>query len=538
MHPRYFLKTVASTWRRHGAWAACQVGLEQLVNGWMFFEWLHVIELRRPAQPVHLPARSAHPRPAADGPLQPDGLTTRIADEPALRALQREGGWGIDDTKLALMRAGDTCILSLVGGRTAGYTWVHTKGRPEIRPGLRLQLPDGALYNFAGFTHPVFRGSGLQSRRHEAVWAQPCWAHWPTMLGYVKATNFDSRRGQSRSGYFKIGSVLMLGSQRRFLALLSPSLRRRGLRRVHQATDQATRGLHLLNRWCERAWIPLASHTLAPWWHRRLLRKAERSNHHTYSCFYRAPAQLQALSGPVLDHLGLRRVPGDRQARPLRVLLYACSNGAEAYTWSAWLAAQRPNLEVLIEASDLHPEMVERAREGRYTWEEVTRHQEVPEAFLSQVFDRDGDVFVVNERTRSRVRFSCADIVQDDLRTRYGQADIVLAQNVLVHLPPTLARRAFDNIVDTLLPTGALFIEGMDHDLRAALTAARGLRPLAWHAREIYDASRSHTPSRWWSVYDGAEPWRPWRREPLRRYGSIFLQGVANDRLPSQVLAA
>ena len=535
MHPRFFLRTVAATWRRHGLWAACQVGLERLLNGLMFFERLHIIEMQRPPA---LEARTAGPAPAAPGGAAVAGPDTRVADEATLRRLQREGGWGIDDTKLALLHAGDTCLLSLVDGCIAGYTWVHTGGRPEIMPGLRLQLPAGALYNFAGFTHPDFRGAGLQSRRHQSVWTQPAWAHLGRMLGYVKATNFASRQGQGRSGYRRIGSVVLVGSRQRFVAWLSPALRRSGVRRLEEPSHIVSRAWALLKRQAQAAWVGMLSHTLGPWLHSRLRRRSQRSDTHSYTCFHRAPTQLAALTGPVLAHLGLDRVPGGAQGRPLRVLLYACSNGAEAYTWSAWLALQRPDLEVVIEASDLSPELISRARAGRYTWSELTQDGEVPAWLVAQTFDREGEDYVVNERTRRRVSFSCADIIRDDLRARYGQADVVVAQNVLFHLPPPLARRAFDNVVRTLAPTAALFIEGMDQDLRVSLTQAHELQPLVWRSREIYEESRRHIPARWWQFHYGAEPWLPFRRAPWRRYGTIFLKGPAPVSVRVLALAA
>lgn len=347
------------------------------------------------------------------------------------------------------------------------------------------------------------------------------------MLGYVKATNFASRQGQGRSGYRRIGSVVLMGSRKRFAAWLSPALRRSGVHRVEGRPSIIARAWASLKLHVQDAWVGMLSHTLGPWLHSSLRRRSQRCHTHSYTCFHRAPTQLAALTGPVLAHVGLDRVPGGTQVRPLRVLLYACSNGAEAYTWSAWLALQRPDLEVVIEASDLSPELISQARQGRYTWSELTQGSKVPTWLVAQAFDREGEDYVVNERTRRRVSFSCADIVGDDLRARYGQADVVVAQNVLFHLPPPLARRAFDNVVRTLAPRAALFIEGMDQDLRVSLTQAHALQPLVWRSREIYEEGRRHMPVRWWRFHYGAEPWLPFRRAPWRRYGTIFLKGTA-----------
>ena len=114
----------------------------------------------------------------------------------------------------------------------------------------------------------------------------------------------------------------------------------------------------------------------------------------------------------------------------------------------------------------------------------------------------------------------------------------MLAQNVLFHLPPPMARRAFANVVATLAPGGALFVEGMDLDLRVALTSAHDLQPLGWRTREIYEESRRHIPARWWRVYYGAGPSLALRREPQRRYGSVFFKAPGRARSVPQALAA
>ncbi len=207
--------------RRHGAAAAAVTLLDGLASSLFAADWVQVIALDR--------ARAG--RPAESGAGADAGrLAWRLATEADLRALQAQGDWQVDETKLALLCAGEQCLLSLVDSRIAGYTWVHVRGRPEILPGLWLRLPSGWLYNFAGYTHPDFRGGGLQGRRHAAVLDHPAWQGSAGLIGWVKASNHDSRRGQHKSGYRSVGWILRLRlGRQRWLTLASPSLARRGI---------------------------------------------------------------------------------------------------------------------------------------------------------------------------------------------------------------------------------------------------------------------------------------------------------------------
>jgi hypothetical protein len=66
--------------------------------------------------------------------------------------------------------------------------------------------------------------------------------------------------------------------------------------------------------------------------HDILLGNSERLSTHTWTCFYRAPAQLRALSGPVLDYLDNPQRSGEH----LDILLVACSSGARDWWNYDW----------------------------------------------------------------------------------------------------------------------------------------------------------------------------------------------------------
>jgi chemotaxis protein methyltransferase CheR len=255
--------------------------------------------------------------------------------------------------------------------------------------------------------------------------------------------------------------------------------------------------------------------------HRALLRTCERLSTHTYTCFYRAPAQLRTLSGPVLDFLGNPERSGER----LEILLMACSSGAEVYTIASWLMQRAPGLNFHIQASDLHSELVEYARAGKYTSAEVMHSEYIDQPFIDATFERVDGSYVVRPEIRARTSFRQANLLDGDgLRKHFGKAPLVIAQNVLFHLTPAQATQAFENLVSLMTPRAVLLLEGMDLGLRTQCTARHGLRPLSTDARQIYEETRVHTPRDWWNYYWGVEPYTPFHPDRERRYATIFLR--------------
>lgn len=127
---------------------------------------------------------------------------------------------------------GSRCLLNFCGGQLAGFTWVHLDGRPRLYPGLRISIPANYAYNHDGYTMPEFRGRGLQSYRHRALLTHPELADRSGLIGFVKFTNWNSQRGQAKSGYRTLGTLFMVGPKKRYAVLLSPRLKRMGIRRL------------------------------------------------------------------------------------------------------------------------------------------------------------------------------------------------------------------------------------------------------------------------------------------------------------------
>lgn len=250
--------------------------------------------------------------------------------------------------------------------------------------------------------------------------------------------------------------------------------------------------------------------------HAQVLRDRPRSDAHTYTCFHRSPLQLEALTGPVLDRL----VAQGR--RSITISEFACSCGAEAYTVASELLFKRPDVAFTIRASDLHAETIAKAKAAAYTIDEITQGLMVPAEFIQRTFDKVGEAYVVKPAIRERVSFEQADLLDPHLVERFAEADIVLLQNVLFHMPSGMARRVLQSVSRLVARGGFLFLDGMELDMRVALTRQLGFDPLDFKVREIHDYSRRHVPEPWWDYYYGSEPYTWLSSNRLRRYGTVF----------------
>ena len=251
--------------------------------------------------------------------------------------------------------------------------------------------------------------------------------------------------------------------------------------------------------------------------HKLALVREDRVNSH-FTGFQRLPTQYDGLVGPVVDRLLERR---DDDAT-VEIAVHGCSNGSEAYTIASLLLTDRPGLSFNVRAFDLVEDVVEQARAARYSDDEVYNNKHLRPGFIESTFDREGETFVVKREVRDRVEFGVADVLADDLLERSGPADLVFAQNFLFHLDRPSARRALTNLRPLVRSGGALFIDGVDLDLRLAFVRREGLIPLDFEIGTIHDEARWARAVGWPYHYWGLEPFLTVRRDWERRYATVF----------------
>jgi len=262
--------------------------------------------------------------------------------------------------------------------------------------------------------------------------------------------------------------------------------------------------------------------------HAVTLRFARRKNI-LFTEFRRVPTQLDVLAGPVLEFL--RGGNGGRAdaAEALRIVLFGCSIGAEPYSIAATLRDRSPDLRLDIECFDIEPSVVARACAARYAVDEVARMRHVTPEFIERTFDRAEPDLVVKPAIAAGIRCSVGNVLDRSLVDSLAPADIVIAQNFLFHLSRADAARAFRHLDSLLKPRSALFIDGMDVDLRTRLTSAAGLEPCAAELERIHGESSLERGYAWPRVYWGLEPFNPRRTDAVRRYSTIFFRGGSSS---------
>jgi chemotaxis protein methyltransferase CheR len=107
-----------------------------------------------------------------------------------------------------------------------------------------------------------------------------------------------------------------------------------------------------------------------------------------------------------------------------------------------------------IVGTDLSSDMVQRAREGRYSQLEVNRG--LPAAQLVRYFERDGAGWRVNQRLRSMARFSELNLMRPF--GAMGRFDVVFLRNVLIYFDVETKRDILRRVRQVLAPDGFLYL--------------------------------------------------------------------------------
>jgi chemotaxis protein methyltransferase CheR len=185
--------------------------------------------------------------------------------------------------------------------------------------------------------------------------------------------------------------------------------------------------------------------------------------------FFRNLEQFRALAEVALpDRAAVRAA-----SRTLRLLSAGCASGEEAYTMAIVArdllgSAADGGWQILIRAVDANPDVIARARRGRYT---AWSLRETPPEIQQRWFRSEGNELVLADAIRTAVRFEERNLARQDADLWAPDVyDVIFCRNTMMYFTPAQTQALIDRITRALAPGGYLFLghaetlRGLSHE--------------------------------------------------------------------------
>jgi len=172
--------------------------------------------------------------------------------------------------------------------------------------------------------------------------------------------------------------------------------------------------------------------------------------------FFRDMRPFDTFKETVLTHM--------KDARPnktIRIWCAAASSGQEPYTLAILLkeaSIQFPGWNFEIYATDISNDILDQAREGKYTQFEVQRG--LPIQLLMKYFTQDGDKWQLNDDIRKMVKFEYFNLL--DPMHKLGMFDVIFCRNVLIYFDEQTKGEVLKNMSQHIHKDGFLFLGGAE----------------------------------------------------------------------------
>lgn len=176
--------------------------------------------------------------------------------------------------------------------------------------------------------------------------------------------------------------------------------------------------------------------------------------------FFRDLHPFELLRAVVLPELVNRR----GAQRTLTIWSAACSTGQEPYTIAILLREQFPQLSnwrIKILASDLSQQVLDRAKQGIFSQNDVNRGLPAPQ--LVKYFTREGTNWRIKDEIRQAVEFFPMNLI--GTWPTLPPVDVVFLRNVLIYFDSPTKKMILDRARRLLPADGFLFLGGAETTL-------------------------------------------------------------------------
>jgi chemotaxis protein methyltransferase CheR len=138
--------------------------------------------------------------------------------------------------------------------------------------------------------------------------------------------------------------------------------------------------------------------------------------------------------------------------KPLNIWSAACSIGAEPYSVGIIMDELSPGIKHRILATDIDNTILERAKNGEYTYSEI---KNVKKQYLDKYFILEGDKYLISPKIKSMVSFKKHDLILDNYEKDF---DIIICRNVVIYFNQDIKDKMYRKFSDSLKKGGLLFV--------------------------------------------------------------------------------
>jgi chemotaxis methyl-accepting protein methylase len=226
----------------------------------------------------------------------------------------------------------------------------------------------------------------------------------------------------------------------------------------------------------------------------------------------------------------MRRLAQEKdQGSRFAIAVMGCSIGVEVYSILWTLRSSRPDLECVVHAVDISPDVLRVAERGVYSVAAAdmvrsSLFEGMTDAERREIFDWDGDEARIKPWLRQGITWQLGDASDPNLATSVGLCDLVVANNFLCHMTSRRAEACLRNLARLVSQGGYLLVTGVDLDVRTKVAMDLGWEPVPKLRAEIHDGDplvRADWPWQWW----GLEPLDRRRHDWETRYSAVFRIG-------------
>lgn len=172
--------------------------------------------------------------------------------------------------------------------------------------------------------------------------------------------------------------------------------------------------------------------------------------------FFRSQPQLDALVNTIIPEILENRGKFNNK---LKIWSAGSSSGEEPYSIgimvNEFILPKYPDLKVEIIGTDINSAVIKTAEKGIYKEYAV---KSTPPTYLDKYFEKTGNTYSIDKKIREMVRFKLMNLYDDaEMKSMVG-IDIIFCANVLIYFDLQSKIKVVNNLYNSLLPNGYLFI--------------------------------------------------------------------------------